>query len=345
MKIKEGIQYWRYVSFSFRGRINRPCWWLYFFLVFFFSYLAGVAGGAELVGGEDRLKDILTPEELERFRAIRRAGRMPDALVPKFYKRLLRDLEYADYLRKARQQQRDRFRNESPWKTVWELPDVAVQGFFKTPDTIESEAFDNALKGLFDRNIPLAQGLTRDIRTLLHSGRTDAKGNVVPLHKSVGAQRARGYLKKHHIFTPFQLAKETAQSVVEGLDKITTGQALQWGEHPLEHFAQIVIVLLFGLILCYTYLPVYIKRLHDTKGTEGDNKYGVPPQKIDWRKKCIPYLFVWGITFVILGSSDDEFLVVWLIIILIVNPIVLPRIWKFVLERIREIAKAIKGTD
>ena len=141
-----------------------------------------------------------------------------------------------------------------------------------------------------------------------------------------------------------------------------------------------VIVLLFGLTLYYTYFPVYIKRLHDTnrsgwnllwaiipiigvlyllivcgffKGIEGDNQYGVPPRKIDWPKEFIPYLFVWVIASVILGlslgtrGSDEENLVVWLIIflILVVNPIVLPKIWKFVLERIKEISEAIRGEN
>ena len=149
-----------------------------------------------------------------------------------------------------------------------------------------------------------------------------------------------------------------------------------------------VIVLLFALILYYTYLPAQVKRFHDTnrsgwnlfwgiipiigalyilivcgffKGVEGDNKYGVPPRKIDWPdwpKKFIPYLFipylfVWVIASVILGlsfgtkGSDEENLVVWLIIflILVVNPIVLPKIWKFVLERIKEISKAIRGEN
>ena len=154
-----------------------------------------------------------------------------------------------------------------------------------------------------------------------------------------------------------------------------------------------VIVLLFGLILYYTYLPVYIKRLHDTdrsgwnllwgiipiigafyilivcgfvKGTAGDNEYGVnptspedgnkhevPPRTIDWLKKLIPYLLGWVIAAVILGLSlgtrgrNEENLVVWLIIflILVVNPVVLPKIWKFALERIKEISKAIRGED
>ena len=154
-----------------------------------------------------------------------------------------------------------------------------------------------------------------------------------------------------------------------------------------------VIVLLFALILYYTYLPVQVKRLHDTNrsgwnllwglvpiigslyilivcgffnGTEGDNKYGmnptdtggnnkngVPPRMIDWPKKFIPYLLVWVIVSVILGLSlgtrgrDEENLVVWLIIflILVVNPIVLPKVWKFALERIKEISKAMRGED
>ena len=154
-----------------------------------------------------------------------------------------------------------------------------------------------------------------------------------------------------------------------------------------------IIVLLFGLILYYTHIPVSIKRLHDTnrsgwnllwlilpimgafyvlivcgflKGPEGNNKYGmnptgpkgdnkyeVPPKMIDWSKKLVPYLLVWVIVSVILGLSlgtrgrDAENLVVWLIIflILVVNPIVLPKIWKFALERIKEISKAIQGED
>ena len=86
-------------------------------------------------------------------------------------------------------------------------------------------------------------------------------------------------------------------------------------------------------------------------GTEGDNEYGMPSRMIDWSKKLVPYLLVWVIASVILGLSlgtrgaDEENLVVWLIIflILVVNPIVLPKIWKFALERIKEISKAIQG--
>lgn len=70
-------------------------------------------------------------------------------------------------------------------------------------------------------------------------------------------------------------------------------------------------------------------------------------------KKMIPYLLLWVIAATILGlslgtkGSDEANLVVWLIIflILIANPIFLPKIWRFVLVRIREIAKAIRGTD
>jgi len=70
-------------------------------------------------------------------------------------------------------------------------------------------------------------------------------------------------------------------------------------------------------------------------------------------KKLIPYLLGWVIAAVILGLSlgtgggDEAILVVWLIIflILVVNPIVLPKIWRFVLARIGEITKTIRGTD
>lgn len=70
-------------------------------------------------------------------------------------------------------------------------------------------------------------------------------------------------------------------------------------------------------------------------------------------KKMTPYLLLWVIAATILGLSlgtngdDEAVLVAWLIIflILIVNPIFLPKIWRFVLVRIREIAKAIRGTD
>jgi len=41
MKIRESIQYWKYVSFSFRGRINRTCWWLHFLFNWPFLYFAG----------------------------------------------------------------------------------------------------------------------------------------------------------------------------------------------------------------------------------------------------------------------------------------------------------------
>ena len=158
-----------------------------------------------------------------------------------------------------------------------------------------------------------------------------------------------------------------------------TGSLLYYEVYTTEDIAG-VICMLFGLILCYTFLPVYIKRLHDTnrsgwnvfwgiipiigaihvlivcgclKGTEGDNRYGAPTQKINWpNSKIIPYLLLWvsvGVTLVLtLGSdSDKEGLVTWLIVclILVVNPIFLPKIWQFVLVRVREIAKAIRGTD
>ena len=67
----------------------------------------------------------------------------------------------------------------------------------------------------------------------------------------------------------------------------------------------------------------------------------------------MPFLLLYVVAGTILGLSlgtrgnDEANLVAWIIIflILIVNPIFLPRIWQFVLVRIREIAKAIRGTD
>ena len=68
-------------------------------------------------------------------------------------------------------------------------------------------------------------------------------------------------------------------------------------------------------------------------------------------KRMMPFLLLWVVAGTILGlslgtrGSDEATLAGWLTIflILIVNPIVLPRIWKFVLERVREIAQAIRG--
>lgn len=70
-------------------------------------------------------------------------------------------------------------------------------------------------------------------------------------------------------------------------------------------------------------------------------------------KKFIPYLFVWIITSVILGLSlgtkghDEYVLVHWIVVflILVVNPIFLPRIWAFMLARIKELAKTMRGED
>ena len=69
-------------------------------------------------------------------------------------------------------------------------------------------------------------------------------------------------------------------------------------------------------------------------------------------KKIIPYLLLWVIVGGTLGltlGSDykNESLVSWLIVclIVVVNPIILPRVWRFVLVRIEEIVKAIRGTN
>ena len=70
-------------------------------------------------------------------------------------------------------------------------------------------------------------------------------------------------------------------------------------------------------------------------------------------KRMMPFLLLWVVVGTILGLSlgtrgnDEANLVAWIIIflILIVNPISLPKIWRFLLTRIGEIAKAIRGTD
>lgn len=69
-------------------------------------------------------------------------------------------------------------------------------------------------------------------------------------------------------------------------------------------------------------------------------------------KKLIPYLLLYVFVAIILGITlgavyGDDDLVVSLVVclILIVNPILLPKIWRFVLARISEIAKATRGTD
>lgn len=70
-------------------------------------------------------------------------------------------------------------------------------------------------------------------------------------------------------------------------------------------------------------------------------------------KRMMPFLLFWVVAGTILGLSlgtrgnDEANLVAWIIIflILIVNPIFLPKIWRFMLARIEEIAKAIRDQD
>ncbi len=66
-------------------------------------------------------------------------------------------------------------------------------------------------------------------------------------------------------------------------------------------------------------------------------------------KKIKPYLLFWLFVSIILGFIlgsfyGNENLVIALIVsmLLVVNPIILPKIWEFVLARIHEIAKVIK---
>ena len=146
-----------------------------------------------------------------------------------------------------------------------------------------------------------------------------------------------------------------------------------------------VIVLLFGLILYYTHIPSSVKRLHDTSrsgwnllwgivpiigplyilivcgffkgaerdnwygvnptGTENDNEYEVHPIKIDWLKKFIPYLLLWVGVSLIVDPDSEVFFFFIVCLILVVNPIVLPKVWKFILERIKEVSKAVRGED
>ena len=66
-------------------------------------------------------------------------------------------------------------------------------------------------------------------------------------------------------------------------------------------------------------------------------------------KKYLPYLILWVCVGITLGSTlgqdyHNEGLVAWLIIlqILIINPTISPIVWRFVLRRISDVAKAIR---
>ena len=131
-------------------------------------------------------------------------------------------------------------------------------------------------------------------------------------------------------------------------DRNKSGWNLLWSIFP-------IIGALYILIVCGFFKGTEGSNKYGVNPTrtESDSEYGVPSRMIDWPKKLIPYLLVWVSVAVILGLSvgtrgrDEENLVVWLTIflILVVNPIVLPKVWKFVLERIKEISKAVRGED
>jgi len=67
--------------------------------------------------------------------------------------------------------------------------------------------------------------------------------------------------------------------------------------------------------------------------------------------KIKPYLLYWLFVSIILGfilgsfygnENEDLFIALIVSMLLVVNPIILPKIWGFVLARIHEIAKVIK---
>lgn len=287
------------------------------------------------------LGELFTDDEKTQFLKLRRQGHMPDELVPKFHERFVRELENADY--RAQQESRGLGITGKLWRAI--NTDAEV---------IRQNAFRNAFDGLWDRNRPVWRSLAADIGSLERSVAVDESGELAPLHKTIASEALGEYVKKHHVFTPAQFLWSSVRTVGEGVGDIATGQALDHGEHALEHFAKIGWILLAGCLVGKG-LSAALARSTTWAATKliiGRSLSQIEKSRsTTWAaakplKKIIPYLLIWGIAGIILGSfGKDKTLVVFIIILLIVNPILLPKIWRFVLARIGEIAKTIQGTD
>lgn len=285
------------------------------------------------------LGELFTDEEKFRFLELRRQGRIPDALIPKFYERFVRELENADY----RAQQEDR--NLGIAGRLW-------RGVNTDADVIRQNAFKNSFEGLRVPNRPLWRSIAADIGTLERSLAVDETGELAKPQDTIAGQALGEYVKKHHVFTPAHFLWSSVRTVAEGLGDVVTGQVFNHGEHALEHFAKIGWMLLVGCMvgkglsaaLARSTTWAAAKLIIGRSLSQIEKSYDLGSSKT--LKKIIPYLLIWGIAGIILGSfGKDKALVAFIIILLIVNPILLPKIWRFVLARIGEIAKAIQGTD
>ena len=287
------------------------------------------------------LGELFTDEEKARFLEHRRKGDLPDELVPRFHERFVRELENADY--RAKQEDRPLGITGRLWR-----------GVNTDADVIRKNAFDNSLEGIWDKNRPAWRSIAADMGSLARSLGVDESGEPAPLHKTIAGKALGEYVKEHHVFTPLHFLWFSVRTVGEGLDDITSGRAGEYGEHALERFAKIGWILLAGCMVgkglsaalarsrTWAAAKLIIGRnLSQTEKSRSATWAAAKPLK-----KIIPYLLIWGIAGIILGAfGNDKALVAFIIILLIVNPIFLPKIWRFVLARIGEIAKAIQSTD
>ena len=170
------------------------------------------------------LRELFTPEEMERFLELRRQG-MSDELAVRFRDRYTRSAANLDFLIEHN------LRKPSPYHNTQEVARLRGE---------RADLFNYVLKDIDKYNVPFIKGTSRDLAHLVRSAHTDESGaykgflkkGTVARESLVDAITEKG----PHGFL-WDVAKSVVTTPIEGAGDIVAGRG--WGEHPLEFTAKV----------------------------------------------------------------------------------------------------------
>lgn len=170
------------------------------------------------------LRELFTPEEMERFLELRRQG-MSDELATRFRDRYTRSAANLEFLIEHNLRKPSAYHNER---------EVArLRGE-------RANLFEYVLKDVHKYNVPFIKGTSRDLAHLVRSAHTDESGAYKGFLKE-GTVARESFVdaiteKGPHGFL-WDVAKSVVTTPIEGAGDIVAGRG--WGEHPLEYTAKV----------------------------------------------------------------------------------------------------------